>query len=710
MKTNRHTFLSAIVAAAGAAVAVLILSCAQPLDFTEASSAGGKGGVVLTASTGSGVSASSGIMRTVLPTETPAFTRYALVLSKQGSNDIEIADAQGVGDAGYIHSLEAGVWTVTVTAYQIWTVTGTNTESEYPAARGSAMVTVIEDQTIWVTVELRPIPITETEEKGIFTYSATFPDDVSGTLTLTLENDAQNAFSSSGSSGDQSSQESGTQEDSSSSSGSSGTSDNNDSADDSGKGSQGDGTQPVYSQVLTSREEVSVKIAPGYYHLVLSLTKGGTNETGTVSAGVSEAVHIYAGLESKAEFTFGDEDFTQTVYLAGTLVLPDGATLSDTSTITITVYSDANYATEITPVSELMLSGAAWTVGIPVGTIGTSPLYLKAEVTDSQNQQTIYTCTGNTGGVVPEAGMWNITLIAEDANSTDAILVITDIPLEFIGPGGGDGEPNITIGIFPTGTTPDAALRQEGIVAGADSNRGNVTLSGNGPYTATAQLYTVDSDSSGARWTDPGPDSRYDIYFIVESPSADVSGGGTSGNEAGNASQGTAVVPGGTRYYVAYGISFTSNVASVSAVADFQLVYFGGNGKFPPAGWFERTVEITGVPDADLDTVITVEIYQTVEKNGQTETSTVSTIASSADDTITLADDTVTARLYLPSDDSAVSYGIRLTIIGSTNAISVYEKDAVTFTNGTASVVFTDFTEVVGKNGDEGDGIGNTDV
>jgi uncharacterized repeat protein (TIGR02543 family) len=81
-------------------------------------------------------------------------------------------------------------------------------------------------------------------------------------------------------------------------------------------------------------------------------------------------------------------------------------------------------------------------------------------------------------------------------------LVITDIP-------GDQGQQPIQIGIFPAGTTPQQALTQTGIVAGADSSEGAVKLSGS---TATASLYVP---STGTGWTGSG---TYDIYIIVGGP------------------------------------------------------------------------------------------------------------------------------------------------------------------------------------------------
>jgi hypothetical protein len=64
---------------------------------------------------------------------------------------------------------------------------------------------------------------------------------------------------------------------------------------------------------LTSGQEVSVEIAPGYYDLFITLQKG------PWTAGTMEKVHVYSGLESKAKFIFEDADFVMPAPLtAGT--------------------------------------------------------------------------------------------------------------------------------------------------------------------------------------------------------------------------------------------------------------------------------------------------------------------------------------------------------------------------------------------------------
>jgi hypothetical protein len=66
---------------------------------------------------------------------------------------------------------------------------------------------------------------------------------------------------------------------------------------------------------------------------------------------------------------------------------------------------------------------------------------------------------------------------------------------------------SLMVGIFPAGTPLQQAAAQTGIVAGATSASGNVTVSGN---TATIELYAAPGYNS--KWTDSG---TYDIYLSV---------------------------------------------------------------------------------------------------------------------------------------------------------------------------------------------------
>ncbi|MDR1429135.1 MAG: hypothetical protein LBI85_02505, partial [Spirochaetaceae bacterium] len=92
------------------------------------------------------------------------------------------------------------------------------------------------------------------------------------------------------------------------------------------------------------------------------------------------------------------------------------------------------------------------------------------------------------------------------------------------------------VGIVERGTTPEQALDWIGVVAGGDS----VELSSGPPYTATVELYNVETEH---RWTGSG---TYDIYLMI--------GSGSS-----------------VAFYQMKNVSFNSASTSVSAVNFVEL-------------------------------------------------------------------------------------------------------------------------------------------
>jgi sarcosine oxidase delta subunit len=241
MKNLKH---SLFVFAALVAFAALAASCLQPLDPPDSGIAEGAGQVVLTVSTGE-----AGSARTILPTESPAFTRYKVEFTGPGT-PVTINNASDLTGAGLTQELDAlGSWTASVEAYRRFTPTG-GTEQEYLAAQGSESVTVAAGQVTPVTVPVRPVPVGTGVVKGIFTYRISFPAGVTGTLEF-------------------------------------------------------DGVSYTLS---TSGQTVSLEVDPGYYDLFISLT----NAEGK-PAGAAEKVHIYSGLKSEAVYSFTAADFEGTL-------------------------------------------------------------------------------------------------------------------------------------------------------------------------------------------------------------------------------------------------------------------------------------------------------------------------------------------------------------------------------------------------------------
>jgi hypothetical protein len=258
------------------------------------------GRVTLTISTGTAA-------RTVLSTGVPSFSRYELVFSGDDFEDISIPNASGIASEGVSQELEAGDWIATVRAYQRFTLTD-GVEKEYLVAQGSSEpFTVNAGQVTPVLVYLAPVPVGADAPVGIFTYTVTFPGGVTGGL------DPGSAYS---------------------------------------------------AELLSSGVEVSVEIASGYYDLSICLTKGTGGSTTDLIAWALEKVHIYSGLESRIEFVFMEADFTETLYLAGTLSLPEGIDWE-----AITVYSSEDYTG---PIGTPIPATASWIIGVPASYTGST--------------------------------------------------------------------------------------------------------------------------------------------------------------------------------------------------------------------------------------------------------------------------------------------------------------------------------------------------
>jgi hypothetical protein len=318
-----------------------LAACAQ-VTAPQHPAGGATGRVILSVSAGADNAA-----RTILPKEVPAFSRYELDFTGGGTPVANVPATPVEIASGLSQELDAGDWTVEVRAYRRFTPTG-GSETEYLVARGSAPVTVSGGQITELIVNLQPVPLTDTTVKGIFTYTVSFPSSVS-TATLTLTG----------------------------------------------------GTTPT-TKTLTSEATVSLELDPGSYDLVISLIYSFTE---TWTAGASEKVYIYSGLESEAAYTFTPEDFAQAIPLAGTVTLPGGVTVASG---TIGVYSpSSNIESAAVPAG-----GTAWTVSVSAYYAGYT-LSFKLDAFGSDGN--IYAATGDTGGAVTEAGMRGITLTATQA-------------------------------------------------------------------------------------------------------------------------------------------------------------------------------------------------------------------------------------------------------------------------------------------------------
>ena len=344
-KTNRY--LKSVIGAIVAVSAALVLSCEQPGGSPPGGALPRKGSVAITVSTGS---PAGSVLKTVLPTEMPAFTKYDLVFKTETKTLDTVTKTPEELKDGYQQELDAGDWTVTVTAYRKFTVD--KKENDYPAARGSVKITVATGETKPGEVVVSPIPLDDTglaDLKGIFTYDVTYPDGATGTLTLTPQSGEPTTVDLS----------------------------DNDGSD--------------ANKLVASKE-----LAPGYYKLSIILTNANK-----LTASVSEWVHIYAGLESKDAFTFAKDDFTDTVYLAVTIpTMPEGVTFKG-----IEVYEDDKYSEKVDE-AKAKVVGTEWVVGVPAAKVG-NKLYLKSE---TKKGDITYTAKGSTVTELTEEGAEGIAL------------------------------------------------------------------------------------------------------------------------------------------------------------------------------------------------------------------------------------------------------------------------------------------------------------
>jgi hypothetical protein len=273
----------------------------------------------------------SAVVRTILPVA-PAFTSYKLSFSK-GDQTISVAEdkANGLLSGSVQVELDAGVWTATVQGYRSFTIG--QTAKEYLAAKGSKDFTVTAGQTNPVTVDISPLAIGEVGAPlGIFSYNITLPVGVSE-AKLTLDN-----------------------------------------------------REPINLLPADSASAGSEELNAGLYGLVITLKKDG------LSAGVSEVVYIYPGLESKAELDLADIEFADLLFLMGTASAehPEGVSLP----YTVTAYSDEAYTNPIPgATAEVGADGGTWFIKVPASLVGQN-VYLEALAAGTTD--TVYTASAGT--------------------------------------------------------------------------------------------------------------------------------------------------------------------------------------------------------------------------------------------------------------------------------------------------------------------------
>ena len=207
-----------------------------------------------------------------------SFSKYVLDFSGPADReDITLQDGQTSATV----DLATGDWTITVVGYV--TIDGT----EYPAAQGSADITIVSNSVQNLTI---PISASQVGDDGFFSYSVSYPEPMVDTAELRVYLFGTN---------------------------------------------QWDAESIDLTQNLTG----TIPLAPGYYMMTIQLS----NENHT--AGRAEVVHIYSNMETKAEYVFVENDFAKTITLSGTVdITIDGEPLGQYSFVNISAYRNADYS------------------------------------------------------------------------------------------------------------------------------------------------------------------------------------------------------------------------------------------------------------------------------------------------------------------------------------------------------------------------------
>jgi len=249
---------------AGIALAGLILACEAPFNMAPETEGNTETKVVISVNKGDG--------RTVRPS-VPVFTRYKLILQKEGGAPIVTENALGLlgdTDTETVY-LSNGNWTITIEAFRMLALGNTTTLTEVMAARGSKTVPVAGNEVIEAILDLYVLPI-EGGGKGVMSWDITLPTLTPAltTATITLK--------------------------------------------------QGTTTVMNETSLLGTGNKGRISLDPGYYDLFIFLIRGEGNSS--VSRGEYHAVQIYSGLESPAVINLSDltnADFTDKVIVAAAI-------------------------------------------------------------------------------------------------------------------------------------------------------------------------------------------------------------------------------------------------------------------------------------------------------------------------------------------------------------------------------------------------------
>jgi hypothetical protein len=262
--TTRNRTVPALLLALSAAL--VLAGCFIPLDPVDPAAQAGAGYLSVS------IGGQGGGARTLYPST--AFTKYELTFTAGSGNSNSYGPKTLTGTSAAVYDdIPEGTWNITAKGYV--TING----AEYAAAEGSETVNITAGQSQSVSIA---ISAEQGGDPGYFYYNVSFPAGKVDTATLTLSQYTSDGFTSVV-------------------------------------------AEPVNLKTLSSgyvdSETAGSGLTSGYYRVDITL------ESEYQRAGISEVVHIYSNMETKAEYAYTEADFVDLVTLSGTVNF-DGEALS----------------------------------------------------------------------------------------------------------------------------------------------------------------------------------------------------------------------------------------------------------------------------------------------------------------------------------------------------------------------------------------------
>jgi hypothetical protein len=422
--------------------------------------------------------------RTLIPSD-PVFSRYAVSFTSEGKDEVVLSSV----DKAVAVELEGGSWTITVKGYV--TIQGEN----YLAAMGEATVSIIPGQPVSASVSIRA---NNTGEKGIFSYDIRLSLDT-GSLSKALL-----VFESLDS--------------------------NNQ-----------DNPKIEVDLKEEGKETGTFSVKPGFYLVKVQL------ENDYQAAGKTEVVHIYTGIETRAEYTIRADDLTRTIPLKGTVAHDAGQ-----KKIELFVYSDAAYEDLIVS-TEVDLSDGSWKTMIPFDTY--EKVYFTLHIEDETGSSSITSAgsaniseIGKAGIVIISPKIISFLISAEEAGldvdltgvideEQQTITLTTQKWIEHI--------ENLKVTFESTGTVTVGEMEQKSGVTGQDFRSGivyRITTENNAtrdytvvfesPQVTGLPVMKIDTQgqviTSTSEWVTGSNYALYDINGESISGSTDIKGRGNT--------------------------------------------------------------------------------------------------------------------------------------------------------------------------------------